>query len=394
MTRSHADIDADLARWTETAARIGRSIEGLTQDAAFLRLKAQSRLGALTGVTKTRGDAAVNAAEQLWTLYLGLDKQLAEAADLRRSNNPFGREDRFAKIDAILMGPSVSVPSEPIGLDQMTFAGAREHPATLAQALSAMQAAFDAARDTVLAASRAWAHSADFAPSADRIRALEAEADALGSARPPALAEAAALVASAKREVDSDPIGADDARAAIAAKIKKADEALASARADLAGARAFLTEAGARLAALAARRDEASRLRAERLAKIKDPAPAAALPPDPAVELRSWLGTLAKTVADRRPRAALVGAKTWLAEVERAIGTFDAGAAEDKRLLDAREDLRGRFSALTAKARARAAEGRLSPETEALFARTRALLFGAPTPLPEAAALLRRCETS
>jgi hypothetical protein len=55
---------------------------------------------------------------------------------------------------------------------------------------------------------------------------------------------------------------------------------------------------------------------------------------------------------------------------------------------------RRRFSALTAKARARAAEGRLSAETEALLAQTRALLFGAPTPLPEAVALLRRCEMS
>jgi hypothetical protein len=326
MARSHAEIDADLARWTETAARIGRSIEGLTQDVAYLRLKAQSRLGALTGATKVRGEAAVNAAEQLWTLYLGLDKQLAEAADLRRSNNPFGREDRFARIDAILTGPSVSLPSEPIGLDQLTFAGARERPASLAEALAVMQAAFDAARETVLAAARAWANSSGFAPLRDRIRALEAESDALGSARPPALAEAAAMLASAEREVDSDPIGADDARAAIAAKIARADEALASARADLAGARAFLVEADARLAALAARRDEANRLRAERLAKIKDPAPADAPPPDSWNELRSWLETLVKTVAERRPRAALVGGKAWLAEVERAIARHDAAS--------------------------------------------------------------------
>jgi hypothetical protein len=39
MTRTHTEIDADLARWAETAGRIGKAIEGLTQDPAFLRLE-------------------------------------------------------------------------------------------------------------------------------------------------------------------------------------------------------------------------------------------------------------------------------------------------------------------------------------------------------------------
>ena len=200
------------------------------------------------------------------------------------------------------------------------------------------------------------------------------------------------LIASAERNSDSDPIGADDARAQISALIGKANEALASARADRANAQAFLVQAEARLGDIAARTGRAARLRVDRLAKIKDPAPATAIPADPTDELRTWLATLAKTVADRRPRAALIGAKSWTAQADRAVAELDAIAAEDKRLLDAREDLRGRFSALTAKAQARAAEGRLGAEAAALLQQTRALLFGAATPLPEAVALLRRCE--
>lgn len=393
MARRHAEIDADLARWSDTAGRIGRSIEGLTQVPVFLRLKAQARLCALTGATKARGEAAVFAAEQLWTLYLSLDKQLAEAADLRRSNNPFGREERFEKIDAILTGPCVSLPSQPIGLAEMTLTGAPDHPATLAEVFAAMQAAFNDARDTVLAAARVWARSAEFTPLRDEIHALEAEADALGCARPPFLAEASGLIASAETNSNSDPIGADDARAQITALIGKANGALASARADQSNARAFLTEAEARLAELAVRLEKATRLRGDRLAKIKDPTPATTIPADPTAELRMWLATLAKTVADRRPRAALIGAKTWTAQAERTVAQLDAVVAEDKRLLDAREDLRGRFSALTAKAQARAAEGRLGAEAATLLQQTRALLFGAATPLPEAVALLRRCKS-
>ena len=245
MARPHAEIDADLARWSDTAGRIGKSIEGLTQDPVFLRLKAQARLGALTGATKARGEAAVVAAEQLWTLYLSLHKQLAEAADLRRSNNPFGREDRFEKVDAILTGPCVSLPSQPIGLAQMTLTGAPDHPATLAEVFSAMQAAFNDARDTVLAAARVWARSGDFVPLRDQIHELEGEADGLGCARPPFLAEASGLIASAERNSDSDPMGADDARAQISALIGKANDALASARADRANGQAFLAQAEA-----------------------------------------------------------------------------------------------------------------------------------------------------
>lgn len=391
--RSHADIDADLARWTETAGRIGKAIEGLTQDPAFLRLKAQGRLGVLTGATKARGEAAVLAGEQLWTLYLSLDKQLAEAAELRRSNNPFGREERFEKIDAILAGPSASLPSEPIGLAQMTLTGKPERLAPLAEVLAVMEAAFATARDTVLAAARAWNHAAGLAAFSAPIAALRAEAGALKSTVPPSLAEAAKLIAVAEANIDSDPIGANDATTKLEALIAKADLALASPRADLAEANKFLAEAETRLKHIAASHEKTSKLRADRVAKIKDPTPAAAVPADPTAELRAWLVTLAKTVADGRPRAALIGAKSWKAAGEKAIAELATIAAEDQRLIAARQDLRGRFSAVTAKAEARAAQNRLTPEAVALFNQTRALLFGAATPLPEAVALLRRCET-
>ena len=388
--RSHADIDADLARWTETAGRIGKAIDGLMQDPAFLRLKAQGRLGALAGATKTRGEAAVLAGEQLWTLYLALDKQLAEAAELRRSNNPFGREERFEKIDAILTGPSVSLPSQPIGLAQMTLTGAPERLAPLAEVLDAMETAFATARDTVLAAARAWNRATALAAFRAPITALKAEADALNCAALLSLVEASKLIAGAEANIDSDPIGADDAAAKIQALIARADVALASPRADLADANKFLAEAEARLAEMAASHEETSKLRADRAAKIRDTTPASAVPADPTAELRAWLETLAKTVVDGRPRAALIGAKSWTAAADKAAADFATIAAEDQELLDARQDLRGRFSALTAKAEARAPEsvdargGRsLQPDAHA-FVRRRDAAFrggGAPAPL-------------
>jgi len=69
--------------------------------------------------------------------------------------------------------------------------------------------------------------------------------------------------------------------------------------------------------------------RGNRLAKIKDLASATAIPADPTTELRTWLATLAKTVADRRPRAVLIGAKSWTAQADHAVAQLGAIAAED-----------------------------------------------------------------
>ena len=374
------------------AGRIGKAIEGLTQDPIFLRLKAQSRLGALKGKTKARGESVTRAGEQLWTLYLSLDKQLAEAAELRRSNNPFNRDERFAKIDQILTGPCVSMPSEAIGLAELSLTGGPDRIVSLKEVFEAMQAAFNASREIVLAAGREWANASELTALRNKIKRLEEDIRTLGAARPPALDEALKRIESFSQTCDADPIGAADARAEIEALVGKADEALASARQDQEEAKQFLALAEARLIDLTAMASRVGAQRADRLAKISDPPPTTAIPEDPTEELRTWFARLARTAAQGRHRATLIGGKSWLTQADQALSTFQAIEAEDKRLLDARDDLRGRFSALTAKAQVRASEGRLSAEAAALFKQTQALLFGASSPLPEAVSLLKRCE--
>jgi hypothetical protein len=392
MARPSADIDADLARWTATISHIGKAMEGLSQDPGYLRLKAQLRLGALSGVTRSRGSAAVDAAEQLWMLYLKLDQQLSEAIELRRSNNPFGRDERLARIDTILTGRAIALPAE-ANLATMTLSAASDRMASFAEVFAVMQNAFATVRDIVLAAHRVWSQSGLLDGYRARIAALETEATELGCARPLSISDAAGLLARFETAIDADPIGLDDAGKAIAALLGKADAMLASARADQAAAQTLLAKAEVQLAEISLSYARTVKLRSERLAKIRDPAPSSAPPSDPAVELRPWLATLARTFAEKRPTAVLKGLQSWAIQAAKSAGELAAIEEEDKRLLDVRQDLRGRFSALTAKAEARAAQGRLAPETASLFQQARALLFGTATPLPDAVALLRRCET-
>ena len=391
MTRSLSEIDADLARWIDTAARTGKAIDDLTQDPVFLRLKAQSRLGNLTGVSQTRGGAVVATAEQLWTFFLSLDKALTEAAELRRSKNPFGAEERLDKIDALLTGPAITLPAGQTALSQMTLSGPQERRVCLAEIFAAMDAAFIAARDTVLAAARGWDQTGVLDGFRNTATRLEGEAAALGYAPPAALAEARRAIAAASTAVETDPIGADDAGTRISTLLAQADQALTAARNDCATARTVLQEAEQRLAGLRDLAEQGLRLRDDRLAQVAEPLPDRP-PPDPVPELRQWLDTLNKTAREGRPRAASIGAASWNARADQAEAELRASLDCDQQVLDARGQLRGRLSALTAKAEARAARAPLSQDLREAFDRAKTLLFGQATPLPEAVQLLRRCE--
>jgi hypothetical protein len=392
MSRPLADIDADLARWSDTAARIGRSIETLTQSPSYLRLKAQSRLGTLTGISKSRSAAAVSATDQLWRLYLTLDKTLSEAVELRRSKNPFGADERHGKIDALLTGPAIELPGDQTAFAQMTISGAPDRRLSLADVFRAMDTAFNEARDIVAAAERGWQNEAAFDAFRATAHRLTAEAATLGFGTPTAIDQAFGAMDAAAISCENDPLGCDAATRQIDDLLKTADLALAAARQDRAAADTFLRDAQARLEALGDLTTRVARARDDRLAQIADPQPAAATPTDPAPELRVWLAKLTQTAKQGRTRATLVGAQSWLAQIARAEAALQACFEADKLMLDTRLDLRGRFSAIKAKADGLKAQNRLTADGADLIARTAEVLFGRATPLPEAVQLMRRCD--
>jgi hypothetical protein len=392
MPRDLADIDSDLKTWGDRIARIGKSIETLTQNPAFLRLKTQSRLDALAGVSKSRGALAVSAVDQLWSLYLSLDKTLAGAVELRNGKNPFTLESRAAEIDALLTAPSINAPADPTTLATLTLDGGPTRRMSLADVYRSMDRAFTEARDIVAAAARGWESAGALEPLREKAARLAAEGSALRFAPPAALAAADAALSAAADASESDPLGCDDSTKTIAALLETADSALAGARKDDSDARAFLKAAAVRLDALAALCADVRQTRELRLAKIAAPPPESPPPADPTPELKDWLDTLTRTMETGRARAVLVGAQSWNVQVAANEAALAACRDADRKLLGARDNLRGQFSALKARAEDLAAQGRLAPENAALVAQTADLLFGRPTSLPEAVQMVRRCE--
>jgi hypothetical protein len=392
MARAFADIDAELESWSARVGRIGKSIEMLSQSASFLRLKAQTRLDALTGASKARGAVAVAALDQTWALYLSLDQTLSRAEDLRAGKNPFTVESRYAEIETLLKRHSVTPPPESASLANLALDAGPERKLALADVVAAMETAFNAARDIVAAAERGWASVQSLEPFRARLEKLAAEAQTLRFAAPLQLGQVRAALDAAAKSSDADPLGADQSATSIASLLDAADAALASARGDAATAKAFLDSAEARLNALAALRAETEDVRAKRLAAVADPPPEQAPPAETTPALRAWLERLREAFGAGRARAVSVGGKSWLAQIEADEAMLKACRDADRKILAARDDLRGRFSALKARADDLATQGRLGAESATLMTETGDLLFGRPTPLPQAVQLLRRCE--
>lgn len=392
MAREFADVDADLKSWGDRIARIGKSIETLTQNPAFLRLKTQSRLGALTGVSATRGPLAVSAVDQLWELFLSLDKTLAGANELRSGKNPFTLESRYDEIDTLLTRPSIVAPADPTTLATLTLDSGPARRMTLAEVFRAMDRSFTEARDIVAAAARGWDSSTALDALREKATRLAAERAALHFAPPSSLTQANAALEAAGKASESDPLGCEDSTKTIEALIEAADSALGAARKDDSDARAFLKSAQARLEMLAALDAEMRQTRDLRLAKIAAPPPESTPPVDPAPGLQDWLDKLSRTIEGGRARAVLVGAQSWTAQIAASEAALAACRDADRKLLEARDNLRGQFSALKARADDLAAQNRLAPESASLIAQTADLLFGRPISLPEAVQMVRRCE--
>jgi hypothetical protein len=388
-----AKLDASLIRWRELAADAGESIDALASAPSYLRLKTEGRAGKLTGESAAAASEATAAIEQLWTWSLSLSVALAKADELRRAKGLFGGQDRIEEALALLEGPSIQLRARPDGLAGRELTPADDACITPEALLSRMNALFAHARDLALAAERGWTALQRLADHRTGAEALADEAAWLGCPAPAALSDVERLIAETEAAVEADPIGAVRKDRQIQDLLDKADAALARPRADAAETTALLDAAPQSLAALAELFADAARLRQARLAAIAE-APAAPAVADPCPAHEDWLATLRRTRSAGQSRAVGVGAGKWANSVCDARARLTVQRDADSQLLAAREDMRGRYAALSAKARTRRTQGLAPPRADALLARARSLLYGRATPMAEAAQVLRQLESA
>jgi hypothetical protein len=175
------DVDRLLTELRATKAAIASNLLDLKPNPPY------AAGDGLSEVTAAGLRPALEGTANLWRDLGLLEDVLERAATLRRGGYVSERRAaEVAEVAAVLTGPSVVVPSDPMPLTErdLTTAATAKKATTPQVLISAMDAAFSPLRDVVTAVARAWG---DLVPRLDRASA-ETEANAEGRPEDPTLA--------------------------------------------------------------------------------------------------------------------------------------------------------------------------------------------------------------
>jgi hypothetical protein len=397
-------VDRVIEEWEERLRRVDESLLALEAEPTYEMLAPRATPRApLEGETKRLVVPALDALAELFEHRGRLTDVLERAKELRASMSgllSWGNDEKEREIQQVLYGPSIELPPDltPLARRTLLDPGRREIRVVPGQLLEAMAAAYEKARDVILAVQSAWAETEP------ALSALEARVrDARDQARVLDLEAAVAdeLVAieqaleQARLRVARDPLGAaKDLGGSLASRLS----ALSARLAEEAALRRKVQDAMAGATKLLRELQAVHRAAADAIQRIPLEVEGAR-PPGPLLDdaaihgLSPWLDKIAEAVQGQRWRAADVGLARWREAAEGYLHTDGAIAKALKALLARRDELKGRLAARRAQASAFAAKGRLlDPETEALAREADALLAQRPTPLARASEIVERYE--
>lgn len=382
-------IDRSIADWKNKLAAASDNLLALYDHPSYKRLQggdAGTPLQ-LTGVSAALVTPALNAMNELFAQMGLLNDVVDRAQKLRAGYNGFPWSEKvLQQIQDLLNGPSIQLPPVKTPLEQRGLLTASEQARAITpdRLLGIMTQAFDAAKQAVFAVDQAWTRlDTVFASAETKLSVLEQRAGSMG-------ADSTAEAASVRQQLNylrstakTDPLGAaasgnvdsqlltalDNLRTRLDALAKDRDAAntgIADARSALAALRDLKAKADAALARTRQQIDNPHGL----LASITDAQLA---------ELSQWLDTLEQTRNSGNWRALGMGLQRWNALAADYKAAQTTALAANQAPLEALAELRGRFSAIEVKARARGMAD--LPALAQVSAQTKPLLNQSPAPL-------------
>jgi hypothetical protein len=391
-------IAPELAAWQDRLALLSRNLGEINELPALAHIKARLRATPdfYAGDTAPRVSDALAALDDLWKDYLLLNALIDRADVLHRQSGLF--HDHESEIRELLHERSITLPETQVPLAERGLLTNAEHAdkVTPDELLAAMGALFALAKDTVLEVEEAETR---LRPRLNALlgttQELAARADTLGFDA----AEIAAIAVpfeSLGATLTADPLGAGK-------KLQEGEALLAQWRVRLDTAErerdaleaAFATAAKAldELRQLSQQAHEAYGNSSSKIAghsALPRPVDASII-----IQLGTWLDVLDANRKRGDWRAAKAGLDRWMAacathrEAERR--TLAANLAP----IAEREELRGRFKALRAKANAHIERGiRLDAQAARLGDEAKDILYSQPADLKKAAALLGAYEAA
>jgi hypothetical protein len=398
-------VDRVLSEWDERLRRIDESLLALEAEPTYQMLAPRASPRApLEGETARVVAPALEALDDVFEYRGKLTEVLERAREMRASMSGlafWGNDEKEREVYALLQGPSIELPPEatPLARRALLDPGARDVRVVPEQLLLAMGAAYERARDAVVAVQQAWERIEPVLAVVER-QLEDARSTAvmlkIEAAVEDELRAVAQELEAARVQVARDPLGAT---ADVAARLTPRASAIHRQLAGLAAQRDRVTSALARARSTLVRLREvhaAALSAAEAMPREIAGASAPAAPTDEALleGLLPWLDKLEQVVREGRFQPAEVGLSKWDAAAQAYLASDEKIAGALAAVLARRDELAGRLRARRAQAQALAARGAtLDPALEDMAREAEKLLARRPTPLAHVAALVERYES-
>jgi hypothetical protein len=391
-------IDRLLAQWKQNLDRISQNLIDLHGLSTYQQLTAMPSDVELTGKTQAKVVPALSAMNDLFQNFDLLVKTIDRAVMLRKQVPKFlssSAESQLREIEYLLTGNSIQLGEQQIPLAQRDLLSAAQTQNAIAPAklLEVMTAAFQVAKDVVVAVETAQSHlGAQLTRAQTEMRSIQTLADSLGVRTSNELAVAQQNLLDFGDRIICDPLGvSDEFEREIEPIIIRSRQYLEEIERQKASVKQELFQAHQLLQNLIHLNQQHQTIFAEYQEKITESATRSQPLADEQIEaLNQWIDRLEIKFKEGIFQPVKIGLQNWRVRTQEYLSAQQQAYTDHHTALEMRQELRGRLQALQAKALAKGMAE--NEQLNQIAQQAKNLLYTRPTPLERAIQLVSEYE--
>ncbi len=391
-------IDRLLAQWKLNLDRISQNLIDLHGLPTYQQLTAMPSDVELIGKTRAKVVPAVSAMNDLFQNFDLLVKTIDRAVMIRKQVPKFlssSAESELREIEYLLTGNSIQLGEQQIPLAQRDLLSAAQTQNAIAPAklLEVMTAAFQVAKDVVVAVETAQSHlAAELTRAQTEMRSIQTLADSLGVRTSNELAVAQQNLLDFGDRIICDPLGvSDEFEREIEPIIIRSRQYLEEIGRQKASVKQELFQAHQLLQNLIHLNQQHQTIFAEYQEKITEAATRSQPLADEQIEaLNQWLDRLDIKFKEGIFQPVKIGLQNWRLRTQEYLSAQQQAYTDNQTALEMRQELRGRLQALQAKALAKGMAE--NEQLNQIAQQAKQLLYTRPTPLEQAIQLVSEYE--
>ncbi len=406
MTMQLPELDALLTDWQQKMGTIAHNLYEFCDLPTYQRLMGTGGMpkATLTGMTQQKVALANADFTYLYQLFEMLRETIDRATSLRSQVPKRGGEPIMAEIETLLTGLSIGLPLQMVPIESRDITGAATlgDRTTLAELLNLMAATFTRSKAVILEIDAIWNRlELGLADLQTRANPVMQEMSVLITNSPMLVPVAIqqqfeafqSQFAAVHQAIDTDPLTAQDSLIAqIEPSLQAMQAHLSSLQAQRQEVFRGLDEGLRSLQGLRELCEKAMLQQPEWQDKIVQTQPVSIPSAEVVMELTQWLDRLSKTAQEGNVLPVKVGLSRWQVQLEIANKQAQTAIEQMTQALQQRNELRGRLTAMKAKA---SFMGRAEdPVLCTIEAQAEKILYSRPTDLQRSQELIVEYERS